>query len=199
MFDAKKIINSYAFFDIIGIKEALIDGKAIGLLDRIWKLTDAWAFNSDRKRGKLLNQKYISNMIPYVTTISDSIIIKTKEEFEIEEFYNLVDAYRTLLKTNEIQFYTIINRDWEVYPPGFPVMGGTMGNYLNITGVGAAWGNIYLGDSEIRKNKREWIDKYFYFVIDDKSGKNLIQKYQQKARHDFIGVNNEPRTIIAIE
>ena len=159
MFDAQKIIKSYAFFDIIGIKKALFDGSALEFLNQIWKSIDAWAFGAKREMGRLLNQNRQMVMIPYLTTISDSIIMSTKEEFEIKNFYELVDQFRNFLKRNKIPFYTIINRDWEIHPHDFPAMGGTGGNYFNMTGAGAAWGNIYLADIELHENKKKWIEK----------------------------------------
>lgn len=200
MMNAKKITKSYAYIDIIGIKKALMDGSGVELLNRLWKRTDGWAFSCEGVMGKPLNKEgFLYNAMPYVTTFNDSILIDTEMEFEIKHLYELADLYREMLKKNEFSFYTILNQDWEIQPPKFHAMGGTKGNYQNITGAGAAWGNIYIGDSEIRHHKTEWIGKYFYYVIDDKSGKNIIQKYPPKTSHDFIGVNNESRVIIAIE
>ena len=203
MFSATSITKSYAFIDIIGVKKGLLNGSALKLLDTAWKAADNWAsMQSSKLVDKINSQGAISKIRPevMVSTIGDSIFITTKEEYTIESFYVIIDSFRDYLIKQEIKFYTIVNRDDEVYPHIYPPTGAREYNYFNVTGAGKAWGNIYLFDKEFedKENKtlESWKNKYKYYVIGEK---NLLSRHKILESYQFEGIGREFVTVSALE
>jgi hypothetical protein len=99
MFNAGKKCKSYTFFDVIGIKETLLNGTAIDILDKVWKAVDEWLTHKSSIKVTLKDNQGTSTCSKVkVFVVSDSIFLRTEKEYDLESFYTIVDSLREYLK-----------------------------------------------------------------------------------------------------
>ena len=166
--------KSYAFFDLLGVKNAFADGTAAQLLEKFWNTADAWTSSPHFPAMKVYGESFLTQPTVFVRTFSDSAILYTKEEHSIEDFYLIVESFKSSIERGVGKVYVIVSRNKEASAPRMPALGGRMldhdmtPNYLNIAGSGDAWANIHYADHVITRTK-EWHETYTFFCVGEQS------------------------------
>jgi len=125
---------TYAFFDVVGVKAAFRQGSAADVLGKFWAAVDAWTNSSAGGAGPMRIEGQNAVQVPdaYVKTFSDSNILHTEPEFEITEFWKLVDSLQGAINRAAGSSYVIVNRDDEVVHQSIPAIGGVPPKMLKL-------------------------------------------------------------------
>jgi hypothetical protein len=211
------MIKTYAMFDIIGVTKALKDGIGRDILNVFWKTADAWTYsisNSLQQEYPLDDRR--ADMAPNVSvvTFSDSALLSTRPEFEIDVFYGYAISLKRKLEQSIRQVlcdtldpeekivYCIVNRDKEIYHPETSLTGEAVRDgavkpaYLNIAGSGGAFANLLLADKAIKRMKHTWHNRFSLYCV----GENAIpQSHSVLDRVSFKGFDENDLIVYALE
>lgn len=169
--------KTYALFDLIGITDSIRNGSANTVLENFWNAADAWTNGQNHGPMSIPNAGYTACPIPCVATFSDSALMYTEEELEIDDFYSLVKDLKRYIESRACTSYVIISRNSEISQPSMPALGGYVSGlggtprYTRIAGSGEAWVDLHLADKAIGKAK-EWHGKYSIYCV----GKNSLPR-----------------------
>jgi len=199
--------KTYAYFDAIGMKEALKTPEGILLLYDFWKQSDIWLSrrnwynDSDdylfKGYGEMAKEPSPN---VYLRVFSDSAILSMDKEYPLKTFYKIVNHYMEHLKTAaKLPSYCIINSDKEVKPPtdsatgGLPIDDKHIPYFIKIAGIGPAWGNIFLALPKLEKqNAKVWHDKYKMYCIGEN---NIVPPYRNKGGIPIKGINEKGQKV----
>ena len=168
--------KTYAFFDLVGTKQAFEDGTADKLLGEFWMAADAWATTFNPGNLPLEGEHAVQAPRVVVRTFSDSALLSTREEHTLDAFYAIAFALKQQIeKRTGSLCYCIVNRDNEVAHHDLPATGGIafdsdrlVAAYENIGGSGAAWVNLLYADGAIAKAKH-WHGKFTQYCVGKQS------------------------------
>ena len=193
--------KTYAFYDVIGMKDALENNKEDSFI-KFWQYCQTWTNTysaactiKDDPAGTQINPE------TYITTFSDSAILHTEPEINIDDFYKIALDLKNGLKEINIDAYCIINCDDEISHSDRPALGchseGRSGRrYNNAVGSGLSWINLYLADRAISKNKA-WHPLYSLYCV---GKQNIPSSYASKANIPIAhGAFNKPFEIHALK
>jgi hypothetical protein len=166
--------RTYALFDVIGVKRALGAGDAPKLLTAFWQVAEDWTNHRASHLGPLRHATDYATIPsdPILRTYSDSALLSTPEEVDIESFYRLVQDLKRLIEERVGAAYVVVNRDDEIAPPE-PAMwvsgrGDPTPRYINISGSGPAFINLYLADDAL-KHAKAWRKEYSLYCVGEES------------------------------
>jgi hypothetical protein len=166
------MLKTYAFYDVVGVKDALKAGNGLALLKEFWQTADAWTNGPGNSFGQQAVQDGDHSEEPrvYVVTFSDSALLFTRPEFKLDIFYKIAGNLKQKLQTAVGGVYCIISRGDEIAHPALPARGGTVMDdqnrpaYLSIAGSGEAWVNLHLADRAIGRRK-DWHKKFSLYAV----------------------------------
>ena len=211
------MIKTYAMFDVIGVTKALREGIGRDILNVFWRTADAWTYSV----SNIFQQEYPldhrrADMTPNVSvvTFSDSALLTTQPEFEIDVFYGyaislkheLEQSLRQVLcdtlEHDEKIVYCIVNRDKEIYHPDTSSYSeavrdvATKPAYLNIAGSGAAFANLLLADKAVKRMKHTWHNRFSLYCV----GENAVpQSHSVQDQTMFKGFDDNDLIVYALE
>ncbi len=197
--------RTYAYFDLIGTKEALKEGRnPQEKLEKYWTALKEATKQAHSGRAPVYSKRYnreVDEAVePVVRVWSDSALLWMNNELvNLADFYMVVEAFLRVLRNFEVSVYCIINRDTESHTPDlFEHTGYSDPPRISFEfgpGTGAAWANIYLADLELQ-NRKDWFKQYYFYCIGQE---NLPGDYEVKDRFSFKGLGDEKRELLAIE
>ena len=111
--------RTYAFFDVVGVKDAFRQGSAADVLGKFWTAVDAWTNSGAGGAGpmQIAGQNAVQVPDAYVTTFSDSAILHTEPELEISEFWKLVDGLQEAI--NRVMWSAFLSTGLVILIAGF--------------------------------------------------------------------------------
>lgn len=166
--------KTYALLDLIGIKSAIKAGKAATILERFWSIADAWTNSQSFPSVSIPGKGYRASPDVYVSTFSDSALLHTGEEIEIDDFLTIVRNFKNCIANNICGSYVIISRNDEIAQPSMPAIGGHLigsnmvPRYSRVAGSGNAWINLHRADAALHKHN-EWHGKYSIYCVGEQS------------------------------
>ena len=170
------MLKTYAFYDVVGVKDALKTGKGPDLLKAFWQTADGWTNGPGSSFGQQPVQDGGHTEVPrvYIVTFSDSALLFTRPEFKLDIFYKIAGSLKQKLEKAVAEVYCIISRGDEIAHPALPALGGTVVDdhsrpaYYNVAGSGEAWVNLHLADRAIAKRK-DWHKKFSLYAVGNRS------------------------------
>ncbi len=194
--------KTYAFFDLVGTKQAFKAGTADKLLGEFWKAADSWATTFSPGNLPLQGQNAVQVPRVIVRTFSDSALLSTREEHTLEAFYGIALALKAQIeKQTGEACYCIINRDHEVPHHSLPATGGIafdsdmmVAAYENIGGSGPAWVNLLYADGAVAKAKH-WHGNFTLYCVGKGS---LVPSHPSQDSVQFPGFAKTPTDLFAL-
>jgi hypothetical protein len=166
--------RTYALFDVIGIKRAMASGTAPDLLIAFWDVVEDWTNHGASNLGPLQHAIDYASVPsePIVRTYSDSALLRTPEEVDLDSFYRLVLDLKQRIENQVTNCYVIVNKDDEIAAREPNIWVSTGGDptprYINISGSGAAFMNLYLADDAL-KGASAWRKGFSLYCIGEES------------------------------
>lgn len=169
-------MKTFAFIDVIGVKEALSSSRAEGeaLLRKFWIAMDTFVNNpQDDRICSKAGESTLTSVDVCATVFSDSALIDVLPEIEPRDFYlKILRSLRQHLDRQQIRFYCIVSRGDYLPQPTSPSLGSlNLGSehtgrtlWNPAAGCGDAWRNIFDADKMIHKHKN-WHSKYSLYAI----------------------------------
>ncbi len=164
--------KTYALFDVVGVKEAVREGKGGQVLTAFWTAADAWTNGRANSLGQrpVLGGRHLEAPRVAVVTFSDSALMFTRPEFELEVFYEVAQSLKTVLEAAVGRVYCIVSRGDEIDHPSLPALGMKVVDetlapaYFSVAGSGSAWVNLHLADRAIGARK-DWHDRFSMYCV----------------------------------
>lgn len=166
--------KTYALLDLIGISAAIEAGEAAGILERFWNSADAWTNSQSFPAVSIPGKGCRATPDVYVSTFSDSALLYTETELEIDDFLNIVRDFKRCIERNACNSYVVISRNAEIAQPEIPALGGRMfgangrPRYTSLAGSGSAWINLHRADFAL-KNRKDWHSQYSIYCVGEQS------------------------------
>lgn len=165
------MVQTIAFYDVVGIKEAFEEGNAAKLLNEFWNATDAWTNSGAGVPQVLIPSSYtMEKPALRVRTFSDSAVLTMEPEPGIDDFYKISLHLKAAIERHRLKCYVVVGRGEMIEPSEIPALGfhsiDRRGGhaYENVVGSGEAWVNVYLGDRCIGKTP-EWHERYSVYAV----------------------------------
>ena len=190
--------KTYAFYDIIGVKDELKQGGRVRIVHEFEKHAQLWAFHQHEicKIGPstLLNNPGIARYpMAFLRVLSDSAFLYLDDEYELNTHFEFTINFKKFLEEKGgLKVFCIFNRDIETNPGGISFVGGTLvkgtePTYFRLGGVGPAWSNIIEALAPLREtNKKVWKGKFTIYCLDRC---NIVPPYVSKAYFPFVGID----------
>lgn len=166
--------KTYALLDLIGITTAIEAGQAATILESFWSAADAWTSSYSHPSVFIPGQEYRTSPDVYVSTFSDSGLLHTGEELNIDDFIKVVRTFKQCVENSSVHSYVIISRNDEIPQSQMHAFGGASldrnmrPKYIQVAGSGNAWINLHRADAAIKKHK-EWHGKYSIYCVGKQS------------------------------
>jgi hypothetical protein len=146
------VVRTYAYYDLIGVMELLKRADVSGRLEEFWRLVDMWVQSRPTAYARCLDGERCQVPRVNMLNFTDSLLLNTTPEVEIEDFFKVAMGLHGMLDRNEFHHYCIINRDEEIPIPdsGNRTEGGRGPALQFGPGIGPAWYNIYLAELWLR-------------------------------------------------
>jgi hypothetical protein len=100
--------KTYALVDLIGIKTAFSAGRAAEILEQFWNAADAWTNSQNFSPVFIPAKKYLAAPEVHVCTFSDSALLYTREELEIDDFLDIVRSFKRHIESRGCPSYAIV-------------------------------------------------------------------------------------------
>jgi hypothetical protein len=193
--------KTYALLDMIGVKERLRSADASGVHE-FWSAADAWTNGV----GNSLPPKPLPGghamQVPEVcvVTFSDSALLFTRPEFDLEVFYEILGSLKQHLSSRAGHVYCVVSRGEEIAHHQLPALGmNSLGSdlkphYFNVAGTGRAWVNLHLADRAVTRHKT-WHGQFSLYCVDAESKPPSIAARDQLTFRDF---DDNDRLVLAL-
>jgi hypothetical protein len=184
-------LKTYALLDVVGVKAQLHSGDTKPVKE-FWSAADAWTngVGNSLQPMRVLGKNQVQVPEVSVVTFSDSALVFTTPEFELDAFYKILGGLKQALESRVGKVYSIVSRGEDVGHHALPALGMTsLGgdmkpHYFNVAGTGKAWVDLHLADRAIGK-KKEWHPKYTLYCVGANSKPHDVAAIDELTFRDF--------------
>lgn len=190
-------MKSYAFYDLIGVREALEKGEVNELLTKFWNAIDAWTNlqAGSQEPARVVGESHIEAPEIFCASFTDSAVMHTSKDHGPSKFYEIALALKDSIERAAGSCYVVLSYADEIAQPNLPAMGGHsfsrshVPHYYRLAGSGDSWANMMYADMAVTKTK-EWHGTYSVYCVGDSSVPENLEPQDTKVIKGLSGEVN---------